>query len=274
MKRMILPPLLLAISSAFLLGSTLSYFTDRADTVVQGTAGSLRIQLIPDVDLTGDDGNGTLIPGDGRRVYFRIPNKGNKSLDLKETIKLTCSVPMTNTGQQAEFDLYKTSDIEQDASGAYFPKSFTSESAAESSLGESGYISITDETRKLYKAYTDHETSDPSVIYVAKPLNVRSVSEDKKTITYAIPVSVLDGDHTLSDYETESESGGNDTESEEYTLIFRKNSSNEFKNSSLIIEKLILAKQHRNTGSDWDVVASGTYEFQNGDVTDDVEDVE
>ena len=43
MKRMILPPLLLAISSAFLLGSTLSYFTDRADTVVQGTAGSLRI---------------------------------------------------------------------------------------------------------------------------------------------------------------------------------------------------------------------------------------
>lgn len=72
MKRMILPPLLLAISSAFLLGSTLSYFTDRADTVVQGTAGSLRIQLIPDVDLTGDDGNGTLIPGDGRRVYFRL----------------------------------------------------------------------------------------------------------------------------------------------------------------------------------------------------------
>ena len=97
---------------------------------------------------------------------------------------------------------------------------------------------------------------------MAKPLNVRSVSEDKKTITYAIPVSVLDGDHTLSDYETESESGGNDTESEEYTLIFRKDSSNEFKNSSLIIEKLVLAKQHRNTGSDWDVVASRNYEFR------------
>ena len=129
MKRMILPPLLLAISSAFLLGSTLSYFTDRADTVVQGTAGSLRIQLIPDVDLTGDDGNGTLIPGDGRRVYFRIPNKGNKSLDLKETIKLTCSVPMTNTGQQAEFDPYKTSDIEQDASGAYLFQRYRGHSA-------------------------------------------------------------------------------------------------------------------------------------------------
>ena len=274
MKRMILPPLLLAISGTFLLGSTLSYFTDRTDTVVQGTAGSLRIQLIPDVDLTGDDGYGTLIPGDGRRVNFRIPNKGNKSLDLKETIKLTSSVPMTNTGQQAEFDLYKTSDIERDASGAYFPKSFISESAAESSLGENGYLIITDDIRKHYKAYADHEASDPSTIYVAKPLDVRSVSEDKRTITYTIPVTVLDGDHSLPEYETESESGGNDTESEDYTLIFRKDSSNEFKNSSLIIEKLVLAKQHRNTGSDWDVVASGTYEFQNGDVMDDVEDVE
>ena len=269
MRNRRLPIVLLVMSCALLLGSTLSWFSDRADISAQGTAGSVKIQLNPDVAVM--EGEGTLIPGDGRQVNFEIPNKGNKSIDLKETIKLTCSVPMTNTARQAEFDLYKTTDVEQDASGAFFPKSFTTVAAAETDLGEHGYLTITDETRKMYKAYADNEMSDPPAIYVAKPLGVRSVSADSKTITYTIAGSVLDGDHSLPEFETEPEADGKDTELEEYTLIFRKDSTNEFKDGSLVIEKLVLAKQHRNTGAEWNTVASGTYEFQNGDVSDDVE---
>ena len=271
MKIPLVPAVLLAVSGSLLLGSTLSYFTDRTDTSVQGTAGSVRIQLIPDVDLTGSDGDGTLIPGDGRKVNFEIPNKGNKSIDLRETIKLTCSVPMTNTAQQAEFDLYRTSDVEQDDSGAYFPKSYATASAAASALGEDGYLTITDDSRKWYKAYTTNEASDPPAVYVAKPLSERSVSADNRTITYIIPDSILDGDHSLPEFETEQEAMGKDTEAEEYTLIFRKDSSNIFREGTLTIEKLVLAKQHRNTGADWSVVASGTYAFQNGDMADDVD---
>lgn len=90
----LVPAVLLAVSGSLLLGSTLSYFTDRTDTSVQGTAGSVRIQLIPDVDLTGSDGDGTLIPGDGRKVNFEIPNKGNKFIVQKIKANYTASDPL------------------------------------------------------------------------------------------------------------------------------------------------------------------------------------
>ena len=215
----------LTLAVVMILGSSLAYFTDRASTSANGTAGTVDIALNPDIQLTDADGKNILNPGDARKVNFTIPNVGNKSVDIREIIKLTSSVTMTNTETQAEFELYKTEDVEEVTGQGWRPKSG------------------------------------------ATPLAVRTVSDDKKTITYQIPDVVLDGNHesALGNYETEPEANGLDTQEERYTLLFRQNSSNAFQDATVTIEKLVDAKQHRNTNADWTEFVTEQYVFQNGD---------
>ena len=227
----------LALALALILGCTLSLFTDRANLGVTGTSGTVDIILTPDVELTDSNGKDILNPGAARKVNFSIKNSGNKSVDLREFIKLTCSVPMTETNGRCELELYKTTDVEVNSDGLTVPKAN------------------------------------------AAPLTVRSLSQDGKTITYEIPIVTLDGNHNtpLGNYETEPEANGLDTLDEQYTLIFSKNAGMAFQAATVTIEKMVDAKQHRNTAAapssdtmgettGWETVGLETYTFQNGDM--------
>lgn len=105
-----------ALAGAVTLTGVMAYFTDRVDTSVQGTAGTVDLTL--DANWT-DIAN--LNPGDKVDMSYTIQNDGNKSVDVRERIVVKSSVAM-DTANQAEFEIYAASDVEQDTNGAYVPK--------------------------------------------------------------------------------------------------------------------------------------------------------
>lgn len=104
----------LAVSCA--LAGTVAYFTDRVETSATAKAGTVDLAL---------DANWTDVanfnPGDKADLDYQISNDGNKSVDVRERLVVTSSVAL-DTAAQAEFEIYKAIDVEQDAAGAYVPK--------------------------------------------------------------------------------------------------------------------------------------------------------
>ena len=98
------------------LAGTFAYFTDRVETSATAKAGTVDIAL---------DENWTDVsnfnPGDKADLDYQISNDGNKSVDVRERLVVTSSVAL-NPAAQAEFEIYKAADVEQDAAGAYVPK--------------------------------------------------------------------------------------------------------------------------------------------------------
>lgn len=105
-----------ALAGAVTLTGVMAYFTDRVNNSVQATAGTVDLAL--DADWT-DVAN--LNPGDMIDLSYTIQNDGNKSVDVRERIVVKSSMAM-DTEDQAQFEIYAASDVEQDASGAYVPK--------------------------------------------------------------------------------------------------------------------------------------------------------
>lgn len=99
----------------------------------------------------------------------------------------------------------------------------------------------------------------------AKPIEVRSISEDGTKITYAIPDYVLNGNEDFAERETE-DGITSDTHDYDFVLVFKGNSANKFQNSTVTIDVLAEAKQHRNTAAGWDIVAQETYSLAGEDV--------
>lgn len=131
---------LLATSALGILGvGSFAYFTDRASTSVEANAGT--VQLTPDwstIKLTDEDGQDIYNPGDARALKFTISNDGNKSVDVRTTIKLTSSVQMEDDENgQAEFDIYEASDVELVEGEGYKPKA-DAEPIAVKTLAEDG----------------------------------------------------------------------------------------------------------------------------------------
>ena len=96
----------------------------------------------------------------------------------------------------------------------------------------------------------------------AQPLEVRSISEDGKTITYNLPDYILNGNEDFGDDKREIEDGiTTDSHDNDFVLIFKAGSSNDFQDSTVQLDVLVEAKQHRNTGAGWDIVAQESYTF-------------
>ena len=53
----------------------------------------------------------------------------------------------------------------------------------------------------------------------------------------------------------------------DFVLVFKGNSANKFQNSTVTIDVLAEAKQHRNTAAGWDIVAQETYSLAGEDVS-------
>lgn len=91
------------------------------------------------------------------------------------------------------------------------------------------------------------------------PVAARSVSTDRKSITYTISEFILNG--TDEDAETENGIASN-AKSSAYVLVFKNTAGNDFQSISVTLDYLAQAKQHRNTNdATWTDVMSETITF-------------
>ena len=210
----------MVLALVMIFGSTFAYFTDRAGTNSKGTAGTVGIDLTSDINLLDADGKDILNPGDLRDSSFGVENTGNKSIDVRTTIVLTSSVPMT-TGEngQAEYELYLRDDVH----------------------------------------FVEGEGWKPND--GAQPVQVRNISDDGKTIIYRLPDYILNGNEDFGDDNREIEEGiDTDFHDNDFVLIFAgSQTGNDFQASTVQIDVLVEAKQHRNTGAGWEIVAQEAY---------------
>lgn len=228
-KKFLSLALVLAIGATLLVGTT-AYFTDRVNTNATATAGTVTLELDAstlETAMKDADGKDILNPGDQRVINYGLKNTGNKSVDVREKIVLTSSVPMDKVSEQAEFEIYKATDVKLVPGRGYAPNEG------------------------------------------AKPLAVRSISEDGKQITYNIPEYVLNGNATLGDDKREIEDGvTTDSNNGAYVLIFKGAASNQFQGATVTIDILAEAKQHRNTDASlWTEIATESVTFGGVDVS-------
>lgn len=105
-----------SLAGAMALVGAFAFFTDRVDVSTQATAGTVDLALNANwTDVANFN------PGDIADLSYTIQNDGNKSVDVRERIVVKSSVAM-NAADQAEFEVYRAADVEQDAGGAYVPK--------------------------------------------------------------------------------------------------------------------------------------------------------
>lgn len=97
----------------------------------------------------------------------------------------------------------------------------------------------------------------------ATPLSVRTISSDKKQITYALPQFTLNGTGTGA----EVEDGITATsKASSYVLVFNSAAGNDFQGTDLTLYYEAQAKQHRNTNDDtWSKIKSATVSFAGND---------
>lgn len=105
-----------SLAGAMALIGSLAYFTDRVETSVSATAGTVDLAL----EANWQDIN-NFNPGDKADLAYTISNDGNKSVDVRERLVVKSSVAM-DAADQAEFEIYHADDVEADAYGAYAPK--------------------------------------------------------------------------------------------------------------------------------------------------------
>lgn len=105
-----------ALAGLMAISGTFAFFTDRMESSASATAGTVDLAL----DANWSD-VANFNPGDMANLGYTITNEGNKSVDVRERIVLKSDVAM-DTATQAEFEIYRAADVEQDAAGACVPK--------------------------------------------------------------------------------------------------------------------------------------------------------
>ena len=113
----------------------------------------------------------------------------------------------------------------------------------------------------LYKA--SDVTLDADGKYTLKagaaPVATRTVSIDRKSITFTIPEFILNGTGTGA--ETESGAVGT-SKASAYVLVFKSTAGNSFQGITVTLDYLAQAKQHRNTNTDtWATVMTESINF-------------
>ena len=118
-----------AVAAILAMGASFAYFSDYATSQATGTAGTVAIALDSDINLLDAEGRDILNPGDMRDGSFDVTNEGNKSIDVRTTIKLVAkdhegnAINFTGDAEtQSEYDLYLASDVELVEGRGYMPK--------------------------------------------------------------------------------------------------------------------------------------------------------
>ncbi|MEE0929961.1 MAG: leucine-rich repeat protein [Acutalibacteraceae bacterium] len=218
MNKKIVKPIALILVAALLMSFSLAYFTDRAETQANGTAGTVAISLANNINLLDANGQDIINPGDKRTAGLVVTNEGNKSIDVRTTVALTAvdynGDPINFTGDadnQSEYDLYLASDVELVEGKGYAPKTG------------------------------------------AKPLQVKSINGN--VIKYVLPEYSLNGN---SDKYPEVETIDGVAEfshTHDLVMVMKGGADNAWQGSSMRIDVLVEAKQHENTAAGWTIVA-------------------
>lgn len=230
-KRRVASLALAGVMGASLLVGSLAYFTDRADTNASATAGTVAIEM--DAATLA----ASMKDADGKDIF----NPG----DMREV-----NYVLTNTGNKS-IDVKETIIL-------------TSSVAMDKTAAQAEY--------ELYKAADVELVAGKGYAPKAgaQPLEVRSISDDGLQITYAVPQYTLNGNASFGDDNREIETGiDTDTNAGAYVLVFKGASSNAFQGSTVKLEILAEAKQHRNTSAfdaDWSELQSESVTFGGSDV--------
>lgn len=222
--------LLLAVVTA---GLSFAYFTDRAEFTTAISTGNLSIALDTTGVVTGDaEGKNIIVPGDSRVVSFDVSNLGNLSTDIKETLYITSSVPMTLTGQ-SEFEIYKASDVENVAGEGFKPKDGA-------------------EPLQVKNIAVDGLTATYSVPdYI---LNGKGATDADRQIEASALASDVAGDIVVTPDGT--------SVTKNYVFIFKGDAPNDFLSATANLKLTVEAKQHRGTeGVDWATIQTETFDF-------------
>lgn len=213
-----------------IIGASLAYFTDNVVMSTTGSVGTLAVEIENNINLLDSQGRDILNPGDLRNVDFTVVNMGNKSIDARTTVALS---------------LYDYAGHPMNFSG-------------------------TNTTQSEYDLY---KIDDVQLIegygYVPKdgatPLESKEIIGGK--IFYTLETS-LNGNASMYD-EAELIEGIDKYEKDySYVLIFKAEAGNKFQDSTIIIDILTEAKQHENTGDNWEFI--GSERFGQGAINKDV----
>lgn len=97
----------------------LALFTDREQSQTEYTAGTLDIELTQKWTEDNAEAVKNYTPGDKLVLNYSLKNKGNLDAKVRETFVVTTDKVVTN-----EFEIYKASDVEEDATtGLWVAKS-------------------------------------------------------------------------------------------------------------------------------------------------------
>ena len=204
---------------ALLIGATLAYFTDRALSTATGTAGTVKIK-IDDAQFSLINPNGTIDnfnPGDGRLIKAPVENLGNKSVDIRQSFKITM-IPANLTVFTA------------------LPNDPTNP------MGWAIYT--------LSNCTLDAGTGNYVVNSGATPIAIPTVTTNSGgsiTLSYLVPTDVvLNGVGTNA----ETESGVTIAKtSNTFVVAMMPGSDNSYQGATVKLDVLAEAKQHRNTAS-------------------------
>lgn len=251
----------LGMAGVLTLGASLAYFTDRADTNATGTAGTVAIDLNSDVDLKDADGKDILNPGDERDASFKITNLGNKSIRVRETLVLeafesdgTTPKALTEDSGQAQYELYKASDVEPDANGSYKPKAGASPLTVRTADLAHG---------KITYDIPEYILNGSSTKGKSEGVGFRAQNPGESDTDYAVAMAAYKSANIEDDTRRELETGITTIQHDgDYVLVFRGNSANDWQNSVVKLSCVANALQKRNTGNDtWTTIKSETITF-------------
>lgn len=214
MKKKRISAILAVMCVATIVVGSLAYFTDRIDTSITTTAGTLELELS---DVTTSK-SANFKPGEGIDVDFTLSNKGSKSADVIETLVLSSSEALTDKNGTAEFDLYNAADVDL-VNGIATVKAGKLPLAVRTSGG----------------SYTADKNND-------------GTDETYYTVKYVLPEFVLSGTGSNAEVEYDGDNTAYATsKTSDYVLVFRPDASNAFQGVTLFMDYEAQAKQHRNT---------------------------
>lgn len=248
----------LACAGVAVLGCSLAYFTDTVNTTASGKAGTLDIEVTSNMNFLDENDQNIINPGDVRAADFNVANEGNKSADLRTKLTLTSSEAMTETGQ-AEYELYYANKVTNVEGVGVIPVVFDSLDYSNAVDADSVVKTADPDLVAKAVAYVNAGTVDEGMT-VSATLEGRELSEDHKTITYALNDETLNGNE--NDAERETEKGiTSDDHSYPVVMVMKAQAKNAFQDSTVSVKADVEAKQHRNTQAGWAVIDT----FETGD---------
>lgn len=180
------------LASALMVGSSVAYFSDYAQTTVEGTAGTVKLDVDNNINLLNVDGKDILNPGDKRNVSFTVNNVGNKSVDTEVIITLLSSVPMSDNGGGTAIDslAVMSADIStygmDDENKLNYGKVYSSEYE----------LYLADDVIEV-EGYGHYPRSG------AKPVKARGMNYAMNKIVYVLDGTVLSGNGDFDEREIE-----------------------------------------------------------------------